>query len=179
MGLFEDIFGGIEQGLSGGKGWAGFAGNVAKGLPQIGDILSGLGGLAGSVSKADLAKMSRRDYNDLLNRAYDLYTGGEERFLEESERALPELEELKSQIQDETGEYMQDYASQLASSLAQKGIRGGQAANILARGIGDVRKQGTRDILQKSYEDAMRRSGARMGYFGGKAGTGQSGTLGG
>ena len=148
------------------------------GSPQ-GQAVLGLGAnLIGSFGKAEQKKMEeerkQKAYRKALNQALGIYEKGESDFLSETEKPLEELEELKKSIGEQSTEEQQSAAGRIKQDLASMGVRGGQAGTLLARRTGDIAKSGMRDILGKTYEEALGRRKKKADYLASKAKSGMS-----
>jgi hypothetical protein len=110
------------------------------------------------------ADILRSSYQKALERAGLTGTRAGEEFMREAGTTAPELEQLKRDIRERGTETMQDVAKQTAARLAAGGVRGGQAATQMRRGIGEVGKATQRDLNAIIAQDALRRQAERMAY---------------
>jgi hypothetical protein len=160
------------------------AGNILGGIATgIGTSSAAKQAAAASRYGADMQnKIAERElnarlnaYNSMLGTAGGLASSGEQAFLQESSQTAPEVQQRQLDILGGQAEDLNNYNQQLQSSLAQQGLRGGQAANQLKRGIGEQAQTATRDINQLLSQDAMQRQSQRMAYQQQKAQIGQQG----
>lgn len=157
---------------------------------MLGAILGGagalLGGIASGIGSSSAAKTSAaqskwqteqrlKAYNQMLGRAGGLASAGETGFLNEANSMAPEVLQRQQDIMSGQAEDLSNYNQQLQASLAQQGLRGGQAAIQLKRGIGEQAKSASQDINQLLAQDAMQRQAQRMAYQQQKAQIGQQG----
>lgn len=91
----------------------------------------------------------------------------EERLEQLFGEAPPELQTLQEDILSGQAEQLQQGTSQLQAALAGAGVRGGQAATQLSRGIGGTTKDASRDLNRILANEAMQRAGAERDYQGG------------
>jgi len=91
--------------------------------------------------------------------------GTEQQFLSASETASPELAQLKSDILAGKSEALGQAGQQMQSSMAQEGVRGGQAATQLRRGVGEMGTQAQRDINQLIGTEGMQRESEKRAYL--------------
>jgi hypothetical protein len=128
------------------------------GAPIAGDMLKG-----DSAQKMAEYKQNvmMKAYNEMLNRAKE----GETSFLAETAPDNPVTARMQDQIRGNAMEGQQDAANQMRANLAQKGVRGGQAATLLNRGTGDLARKGLQDVNQLGYQNLL----TRQNYFANKA----------
>jgi len=153
---------------------------IAQGAGNLaGGIASGIMASKAAKQAAEAAKWQTKQridaYNKMLGRAGDIASQGETSFLQESGSTSPEVELRKQEILSGQAEDLANYNQQLQSSLAQQGLRGGQAATQLRRGIGEQAQTASRNINELLAQDAMQRKAQRMAYQQQKAQIGQQG----
>ena len=76
-----------------------------------------------------------------------------------------ELLNLKTDIENGTSRNMQNIAGQVGANLATSGVRGGQAATLQNRAVGEAGIAGETNIDQLLAEDAAQRRAAKTGYL--------------
>ena len=104
--------------------------------------------------------------------------GGEGQLMSETASGLsPELQQMQQDIAAGTTEGIARGTGEMQAGLAQQGVRGGQAATQLRRGVGEMRTAGMRDVNALAAEDAQRKQAIRAAYLQNKALTGQQATL--
>lgn len=125
-----------------------------------------------------ISALREQAYSDMLGAGKSQMAGGEEQFMAETAPGIPsELADVQKDIAAGTTEGIQRGTSEMQAAMAQQGVRGGQAATQLRRGIGEMRTKGMMDINQLSYDAANRKRAAREAYLSSKALTGQRATL--
>lgn len=150
---------------------------VSKGV----DFFGGAGAARGSASEAKRAaeeeqrryEARKAAYQDMINRSKGDFTTGEQAFTQEATTALPELQTMEQQAATLGSQALQDTAGQMQLGLAQQGLRGGQAATQLRRGLGEVGKGTQQNINKMKFDEANQRAGERRQYQSGKAARGQ------
>lgn len=104
-------------------------------------------------------------------------TGGEAGFNAAVGEQLPELEQAAQDILKQGAQGLQQGAGQLGAELEKGGIRGGQAATQLRRGIGSMAEDTQMDINRLKYEDAAKRAAEKRAYEASKASQGRAGLM--
>ena len=122
-------------------------------------------------------ELRRRAYEQTLQRGREMGEAGEAGFYREAERTLPELEQARQDILEESAEGLQLGARQLGAELARGGVRGGQAATHMRRGVGEMALGAQRDITGLEYDEAARRAAERRAYERAKAARGMTAEL--
>ena len=158
----------IEQSLTGGKG----VGGVVQG---VGNVLGdpNVQKLAGNyLGQGDVAKhqsqLQSRAYQEMMGRSKE----GENQFLGSLNEANPALASYAKDIQDMGTQNIGRQQNIINQQLSRAGVKGGQAANLYGRQIGELQNNGMRDINKLAYEDAQNRANQKSQYFANK---GQSG----
>ena len=105
------------------------------------------------------------------NKLIHNFNQGEGEFLNEANTQLPELQNLMNDIATQNTETQRGDLRRINAVLAQQGVRGGQAAILANRALGETSRDAMRDINKLAYDDAARRQGARLNYFTNKAQT--------
>lgn len=96
----------------------------------------------------------------------------EKKFMDTMGSASPEVLKLQKDIGEKGTKAMQDAAGQSAANLQAQGVRGGQAATLQNRAVGEVGLQAQRDINELSASDAQARQAQIAGYQASKANLG-------
>jgi hypothetical protein len=97
------------------------------------------------------------------------FNEAEPQYLEEANTQLPELQQLVTDIANQSAEAQRQNQRQINASLAQQGVRGGQASILANRATGELNRDLQRDINQTVYNEAANRQNSRLNYFGEKA----------
>lgn len=148
-------------------------------------------GIGKAISSSSAAKNQRKAYeqyikwlnnisskmgNELNNRAnkYDTklqnqFAEAEPQFQQESTTQLAELQPLIEDIANQATEAQRQNQRQINASLAQQGVRGGQAAILANRATGELNRDLQRDINKTIYDEAQNRQQSRLNYYGQKA----------
>lgn len=173
------------KGLSstiGGK--LGNLGNMLKGgLGKLGSsgILGGIGNKASDAAirayYSEYLKGVGDDMRDALEQRaekYDtkmqnMFNSAEPQFQQEANTQLPELQQLMNDIALQNTETQRGDLRRINAVLAQQGVRGGQAAILANRALGETSRDTMRDINKLAYDEAANRQNARMNYYSQKA----------
>ena len=103
-------------------------------------------------------------YRQAYQRAQQQYGTGETGLAELYAEAPEELEILREQALTGQAEELQQGVGQLQSALAQQGVRGGQAATQLRRGIGEMTEAASENIQNLIAREALQRAGDERQY---------------
>lgn len=145
---------------------------------KLGGMLGGAASSGASNKRAyKIYKQRKKAYEDLINRSSDMAATGEKQFLGEYANQPTELNAARNALLNRESESLQKASSQIGANLAQVGARGTQGALAQTEAVGDIANKAIQDIDLESYQDALRRRGAKGQFFGTKAATGQSGML--
>ena len=79
------------------------------------------------------------------------------------------LGQMQRNLNDNANKSLNAYRNQLLAGLSQQGIRGGQAATQMARGLGNVTTQANQDLNTMLYNDANQNRQLKMAYEQAKA----------
>ena len=99
----------------------------------------------------------------------DQFNEAEPQYQQEANTQLAELGQVVQDISDESAEAQRQNQRQINASLAQQGVRGGQAAILANRATGELNRDLQRDINQTVYDEARNRQHSRLNYYGQKA----------
>lgn len=97
------------------------------------------------------------------------FNEAEPQFQQESTTQLAELQPLIEDITNQSTEAQRQNQRQINASLAQQGVRGGQAAILANRATGELNRDLQRDINKTIYDEAANRQQSRLNYYGQKA----------
>lgn len=123
-----------------------------------------LNGIIGDMQKQLEARAEK--YDKKLQNQFNL---AEPQFQAESYTQLPELTQLVQDIANQSAEAQRQNQRQINASLAQQGVRGGQAAILANRATGELNRDLQRDINQTVYNEAANRQNSRLNYYNQKA----------
>ena len=160
---------------------------TGKGLLNVGGNLGNyVGGLFGGKDNNAAAKAyqayARKFTNNMEkalnargqqfeNKLLDNYRTGESEYLNEANTQLPELQNLMNDIANQSTETQQGDLRRINAILAQQGVRGGQAAILANRAMGETSRDTLRDINKLAYDEAANRQNSRLNYYTNKAQT--------
>jgi len=166
-----DILHEIEQFVSGGEGIGGALKNTA-GLVTDPNVSGAVGNYLGSQATADVARrgqdLTAKAYQEMMGRSKE----GEGQFLGSLNEANPAMGAYAKDIQDMGQQNIGRHQNIINQQLGRAGVKGGQAANLYGRQIGELQQGGMRDINKLAYEDAQNKMNQKSQYFANK---GQSG----
>lgn len=162
-----------------------WAGGSGKNLLNIGGNIGGyLGNIFGSKGDAQAAQAYQSYLNGIANdmkgqlearaEKYDTklqnqFNEAEPQFQQEANTQLPELQNLIKDIAEQNTETQRGNLRQINAVLAQQGVRGGQAAILANRALGQTTRDTQRDINNLVYNEALNRQNSRLNYYGDKA----------
>lgn len=123
--------------------------------------------LNGITSGMENALTARADKYDA--KLQNQFNEAEPQYLNEAYTQLPELRQLVTDIANQSAEAQRQNQRQINASLAQQGVRGGQASILANRATGELNRNLQRDINKTVYDEAANRQNSRLNYFGDKA----------
>lgn len=97
------------------------------------------------------------------------FNEAEPQYLQEAYTQLPELQNLIKDIAEQSTETQRGNLRQINANLAMQGVRGGQAAILANRALGQTTRDTQRDINNLVYNEALNRQNSRLNYFGDKS----------
>ena len=153
---------------------------IAAAVQAAPAIMQGVQGLSGSSAAQAyqnyLNGISKKMKGDLEGRAekYDQklqnqFLEAEPQYLSEANTQLPELQNLIKDIAEQSTETQRGNLRQINANLAMQGVRGGQAAILANRALGQTTRDTQRDINNLVYNEALNRQNSRLNYFGDKS----------
>lgn len=123
-----------------------------------------LNGIIGNMGNQLEARAEKYD-----TKLQNQFNEAEPQFQQEADTQLPELQQLVEDIANQSAESQRQNQRQINASLAQQGVRGGQAAILANRATGELNRDLQRDINQTVYDEAANRQKSRLGYYSEKA----------
>jgi hypothetical protein len=120
--------------------------------------------LAGQMEQKLEARADKYD-----TKLQDQFNEAEPQFQFEANTALPELAKLQQDVIDENTDAQRANRRQIEATMARQGVRGGQAAILENRALGEQSRDVQRDINQLAYNEAANRQNARLNYYNQKA----------
>lgn len=139
---------------------------LAAGISAAGSALSGLNQGA---AQEEAYNRRRRAYDSLIKKADQTQQTGEQAFYDVVNNPNPYLAIMQRNLNDNTNRDINLYRNQLNTALAQQGIRGGQAATQMARGLGNVTTQANQDLNTMLYNDQQNNRNLQAAYNQAKA----------
>lgn len=139
---------------------------VGAGVSALGGAL---GGIAGSNAEEEARKRRLKAYNNMIKKANATQEEGEQAFGEVVNTQNPYLKVIGQDLKNNTNDVLNAGRNQLNASLSQQGIRGGQAATQLARGIGSMTTQANQNLNQMMYGDINQNRQLQAAYNQAKA----------
>lgn len=97
------------------------------------------------------------------------FNEAEPQYQQEANTQLPELQNLIKDIAEQNTETQRGNLRQINANLAQQGVRGGQAAILANRALGQTTREAQRDINNLVYNEAANRQQSRLNYYSDKA----------
>ena len=79
------------------------------------------------------------------------------------------MQNLIKDIAEQSTETQRGNLRQINANLAMQGVRGGQAAILANRALGQTTRDTQRDINNLVYNEALNRQNSRLNYFGDKS----------
>lgn len=143
----------------------------------LGSAGSLLGGQAAGQASKWSTQLRKRAYDEMLGRASETAKAGESALSGLTSTPLAELTQMKQDVLNQNNQALNQGAGQLQSSLAQAGLRGGQAGTQLSRGIGSMTQSANQDINKMIYDEALQRKQLQAAYEAAKAQSGNQAGL--
>ena len=103
------------------------------------------------------------------NKLQNQFNEAEPQFQNEANTQLPELAKLQQDVIDQNTDAQRANRRQIEATMARQGVRGGQAAILENRALGEQSRDLQRDINQLAYNEAANRQQARLNYYNQKA----------
>lgn len=157
---------------------------IAAAIQAAPAVIKGVQSFTGGNQASKVAKAYQAYLNGITNKMqgdlearaekYDTklqnqFNEAEPQFQQEANTQLPELTQLVQDIADQSAEAQRQNQRQINATLAQQGVRGGQAAILANRATGELNRDLQRDINQSVYNEAANRQNSRLNYYGEKA----------
>ena len=153
---------------------------VAAAVQAAPQIINGIQGLSGSsASKAyqnylngvigDMANQLEARAEKYDQKLQNQFNEAEPQYFNEAYTQLPELQNLIKDIAEQSTETQRGNLRQINANLAMQGVRGGQAAILANRALGQTTRDTQRDINNLVYNEALNRQNSRLNYFGDKS----------
>jgi len=119
----------------------------------------------------------QKAYDEAITRGSGQMGSGESELMSSLGTANPEIAQQEADLRYGNAKAIQDTTGQIHANLAAQGVRGGQAATLEGRAVGDMGINAQKDINQLKYQDADTRAAQMRAYLAAKAQRGQAATL--
>ena len=139
---------------------------IKEGLPIIGGAIGGIAG-----SNAEEAKYRRRlkAYENMIKKANETQQTGEQELNNVINSQNPYLNIINQDLKNQTNDTLNSGKNQMLAGMTQAGLRGGQLATQLNRGIGTMATQANQNLNQMMYDEAQQRRNLQAAYNQAKA----------
>ena len=151
--------------------WGALIGGAAGGTSAL------LGGIMGSDAEEAAYKRRLKAYNNMIKKAQGYQTEGEGVLNNIVNNQNPYLNQVAYDIKNNQNDVLNTGRNQLNTALAQQGLRGGQAAIQLNRGIGNMTTQANQDLNNMAYDEAQQIRNLQAAYNQAKALAGLNASL--
>lgn len=139
---------------------------IGTGLSLAGGALSGISG----ANAAELARKRRLEaYNNMIKKANETQDEGETALNNIINTQNPYLNVIGQDLKDNTNDVLNSGRNQMLAGMTQAGVRGGQLATQLNRGIGNMTNQANQNLNQMMYGDANNNRQLQAAYNQAKA----------
>lgn len=145
------------------------AGLIGGGMSTLGGLF---GGLAQGQANEEMYKRRKQAYDEMINRASQTQQAGETAFNDVVNTQNPFLQVIGQDLKNNTNDILNQGRNQMLAGFSQAGLRGGQAATQLARGVGSMAQDANRDYNQMMYGDYNQNRNLKAAYEQAKALTG-------
>lgn len=139
---------------------------IGAGLSTIGGAL---GGISGANAAEEAYKRRKRAYESMIKKADATQEAGEQSFNDVVNSQNPYLNVIANDLKNNTNDVLNAGRNQINAGLAQQGVRGGQAATQLARGIGNMATAANQNLNQMMYGDIAQNRNLQAAYNQAKA----------
>jgi hypothetical protein len=139
---------------------------IGAGLSTIGGAL---GGISGSNAAEEAYKRRKRAYESMIKKADATQEAGEQAFNNVVNTQNPYLNIIGQDLKNQTNDVLNAGRNQIQAGLAQQGVRGGQAATQLNRGIGNMATAANQNLNQMMYGDIAQNRNLQAAYNQAKA----------
>ena len=139
---------------------------IGAGISTIGGAL---GGISGANAQEAAYNRRRRAYDSLIKKADDVSQAGEQAFYNNVNTQNPYLNIIGNDLKNNTNDILNSGRNQMLAGMSQAGLRGGQLATQLNRGIGNMATQANQNLNQMMYSDYNNRNNLKAAYDQAKA----------
>ena len=135
----------------------------------VGALGSIAGGLMGSNAEAEAYKRRKKAYEAMIKRANDTQSAGETAFNNIVNSQNPYLNVIGQDLRNQNNDMLNAGRNQMLAGMSQAGVRGGQLATQLNRGIGNMANQANQELNQLMYGDMNQNRNLAAAYNQAKA----------
>lgn len=139
----------------------------------IGAGLSTLGGAIGGIAGANAQEADynrrRQAYDEMIKKANKTQQEGEQAFNDIVNTQNPYLSVIGRDLKNNTNDVLNAGRNQMLAGMIQAGLRGGQLATQLNRGIGNMTNQANQNYNQMMYGDINQNRNLQTAYNQAKA----------
>ena len=139
---------------------------ASAGVGALGSIA---GGLMGSNAEAEAYARRKRAYEAMIKRANQTQQAGEQAFNEVVDNQNPYLDVIGQDLKNQTNDVLNSGRNQMLAGMTQAGLRGGQLATQLNRGIGNMTTSANQNLNQLMYGDIQQNRNLKTAYNQAKA----------
>jgi len=153
--------------------------NVANtGLTGTREQIAEQGREFNTTSEFEKANQAARQkaYQEAIATGGSQMESGEGSLLSSLNTANPEIAQQEADLRSGNAKALQDTTGQMHANLAAQGVRGGQAATLEGRAVGDMGVEAQKNINTLKYQDADTRASQLRAYMAAKAQRGQAAT---
>ena len=139
---------------------------IGAGLSTLGGAI---GGIAGANARENDYKRRQEAYNQMIKKANQTQQEGEQAFNNTVNTQNPYLSVVANDLKNNTNDVLNSGRNQMLAGLSQAGLRGGQLATQLNRGLGNMTNQANQDYNNMMYNDIANNRNLQMAYNQAKA----------
>ena len=139
---------------------------IGAGISAIGGAL---GGIAGANAEEAAYDRRKRAYDAMIKKADNVSQVGEQAFYNNVNTQNPYLNVIGNDLKTQTNDMLNSGRNQMLAGMSQAGIRGGQLATQLNRGIGNMATTANQNLNQMMYNDINQRNNLKAAYDQAKA----------
>lgn len=139
---------------------------IGAGLSTLGGAI---GGIAGANAQEADYRRRREAYDQMLKKANATQQEGEQAFNNIVNTQNPYLNVIGNDLKNNTNDVLNSGRNQILAGLSQAGVRGGQLATQLNRGIGNMANQANQNLNQMMYGDINQNRNLQSAYNQAKA----------
>lgn len=139
---------------------------AGSGVGALGSIA---GGLMGSNAEAEAYARRKKAYDAMIKRADQTQSSGETAFNNIVNNQNPYLNVIGQDLRNQTNDMLNAGRNQMLAGMSQAGLRGGQLATQLNRGIGNIANNANQELNQLMYGDMNQNRNLAAAYNQAKA----------